>query len=65
MCIGVLPACISVYHVCVWCPWSPEEGVDPLEVELQMLVSCFVVLGIIERRSSARSAMRSLSLSLF
>ena len=26
MCMGVLSACMSVYHVCVWCPQRPEEG---------------------------------------
>lgn len=22
-----LAACVSLYHVCAWCPWRPEEGV--------------------------------------
>lgn len=21
------PACIHVYHMCIWCPWRPEEGI--------------------------------------
>ena len=25
----VLLACVPVYHVHVWCPWMPEEGVSP------------------------------------
>lgn len=49
--------------VCVWiwacefrCPWRPEAS-DPLELELQTLVSCLLwVLGI-ELRSSARSML--------
>lgn len=24
---GVLPVCMSVYHVCIWCPGKPEEGI--------------------------------------
>jgi hypothetical protein len=33
MCINALPACMYVYHMCVWCPCrseyirSPETGV--------------------------------------
>lgn len=26
MCITVLLTCVSVHHLCVWCPWKPEEG---------------------------------------
>ena len=26
MCMNVLPAYMSVYHVHAWCPWRPEEG---------------------------------------
>lgn len=25
--MGVLPTTMSVYHVCVWCSWRPEERV--------------------------------------
>jgi hypothetical protein len=25
--MGVLSACISVYHVCTWSPWRSEAGV--------------------------------------
>lgn len=40
MCLGVLPACLSVYHIGTWCPWTPEEGTDPLEVELDCNLLC-------------------------
>lgn len=25
MCVNVLP--VSIHHVLVWCPWSPEEDI--------------------------------------
>ena len=25
--MGVLFACLSMYHVCAWCLWWPEEGI--------------------------------------
>lgn len=25
--MDVLPEGISVYHLCAWCPWRPEEGI--------------------------------------
>lgn len=27
MCTGALPVCLSVNHVCSWCPWSPAESI--------------------------------------
>lgn len=27
-----------VYRVCAWFPWKAEEGSDPLELELQVIV---------------------------
>jgi len=27
MCMSVLPACVSVCHMCVWCSQRPEKGV--------------------------------------
>lgn len=27
MCMGLLPACIFVYHIWTWCPGMTEEGV--------------------------------------
>jgi hypothetical protein len=33
MCMVVLPAwCMSVHHVCVWCPWRLEEGFRSSEI---------------------------------
>lgn len=43
MCTAILPVCMSVYHVCAWCPRRPEEGMDRLdmlELEFQMGTSC-------------------------
>jgi hypothetical protein len=34
-----------VCHMYAWCPWRPEEGATPLELELQMIVSCCVGAG--------------------
>jgi hypothetical protein len=34
MCMGVLPACVSVHHVCVWCLWSQNRVSERLELEL-------------------------------
>lgn len=25
--MDVLPACLSVYHLCAWCPQRPEEDI--------------------------------------
>jgi hypothetical protein len=33
---------MSVHHVCAWCPWMADEGIDPLELELQTVVNCHV-----------------------
>ena len=38
MCIGILPSCVSVHHVCAWCPQRPG-------LELQILVRCHWALG--------------------
>lgn len=50
MCIGVLPACMSVQHVCVGIPSSDIPG----QLELQVVVSCQGVLGT-KLQSSART----------
>lgn len=39
MCMGVLPASISVHYVCAWCLWRQKKASDPLELELQTAVS--------------------------
>lgn len=36
---GVLPASMSIHHMCARCLWRLE---DPLEVELRTVVSCYV-----------------------
>ena len=38
MCRGVLPACMSVYHMCAWCLWRSEEG-KSLGLESKSVVS--------------------------
>jgi hypothetical protein len=36
----VLHVCISMHYVCCCCLQRPEGASDPLELELQMVVSC-------------------------
>lgn len=40
--IDALPAGMSVYHGHAWCPW---RVLDPLELELHMVVTCHVCGG--------------------
>lgn len=40
--LGVLSESLSVHHMCVWCPSKPEEGFDPLDLELEVAVSYYV-----------------------
>lgn len=35
-----------VYHLCAWCLGGRERLCDPLELQLQTVVSHYVVLGI-------------------
>ena len=37
--MGILPACMLVPHLCVWCLWKSEMGVGPMELNLQMLLT--------------------------
>lgn len=37
--VGASPAYMFVHHVCAWCLRKPEEGLHPLDQELQMVVS--------------------------
>lgn len=39
MLMNVLSACIYVQYTHIWCPWGPNKALDPLEVELQMIVN--------------------------
>lgn len=43
MCVGVLPACVSMYYVHAWSLWRPKEEV---RLELQMTGGHPWVLGI-------------------
>lgn len=36
---SVLPECMSVHCMYVWCPWRPKEGIDSLELEVWAVVS--------------------------
>lgn len=40
----MLPVCIYVHHMCVWCP-QMLEGVGSLELELQVVVDHHVGAG--------------------
>lgn len=39
MCMSVLTAWMPVYHVHAYSLWRSEEGLDPLELELQLFES--------------------------
>lgn len=53
MCMGIMTACMSVHLVCV--PGGLEEGLNPLDLELWMVVNTQSVQGM-KPRSSARMA---------
>ena len=44
MCIGVLSAQMDMYHMSA-VPMETRRALDPLGLELQMVVSCHVGLG--------------------
>lgn len=35
MCVGMLPASMSVHHMCAWFLWRPEEALVFVELELE------------------------------
>jgi hypothetical protein len=37
--VTVLPRCMSVHHICVWCLWRPDKSIGSLELELNTVVS--------------------------
>lgn len=38
--MDALPECLSVHHMCAWCPGRSEKTIlDPLGLELKMVVS--------------------------
>lgn len=45
MCVDVLPACMSVYHVLPGCPLRPEEGDRAPGTGLRAIVSSCVGVG--------------------
>ena len=44
MFVSLFPTRVSVYDVCSWFLWRPEEGID-LGLELPTVVSCHVGAG--------------------
>lgn len=45
MWLCVLSPCLPVHHTHAWCPWRPEDGLGPLQLDLQTVVSCRVGAG--------------------
>lgn len=45
MCVDDLPTCISVQPVDIWCLWTQEKALDPLEQELLTIVSHYMGVG--------------------
>lgn len=43
--MSVLPECICVYQLCAWYPWTSEEDIESLELDLHMLVKYDVCTG--------------------
>lgn len=47
--MALLSACMSVYHLPVWCLQRPEEDIIPQEFELQTAVNCWKLnLGLLQ-----------------
>lgn len=55
MCVSILPACKSVFHV-AGANGSQKRIVSPLELELQMIIGYHKVLGIKPGCSSSASS---------
>lgn len=45
MFMSVLSACMHMYHMCIWFPWSSKEGIRLMELELWMNLNHFQILG--------------------
>ena len=45
LCVSILPPSKSLHQMHTWYLWRPEEGTDPLELELQTIVSHHVGAG--------------------
>lgn len=41
----MFPACMSVYHMCAWCPQGQKRPSDSLGLELEIIVKTLWVLG--------------------
>lgn len=46
MCLSVLPACVYVYHVYAWYPWSAEEGIGFQHWSYEGLEAIIGLLGL-------------------
>jgi hypothetical protein len=40
ICVSILPTCVSMLPYACWIPCRSLKALDPLELELQMLVRC-------------------------
>lgn len=62
-----LPACVSLYHTCIWCLWRPAEGTVPRELELKVVTTsrpAVYVLGTkLNPYARARSALNHQAVS--
>ena len=45
MCMDIASECMFVHHVCAWCIQSQKRVLDPLGLELKMVVSLCVDAG--------------------
>ena len=45
ICMRVLPTCMSAHRMLNWCPQRQERVSEPLELELQMVVTSHVGAG--------------------
>lgn len=63
MFMDVLPACMSVHHMRVWCRGGQRRVSDPLELELQTVVSHHVGVPLEEQPVLliAESSLQALS----
>lgn len=43
--VGVLPACLSVHHMPLWCRGVQKRALDPLELKILTSVRCLVSAG--------------------
>lgn len=60
MFMSVLSACMHMYHMCIWFPWSLKEGIRLMELELWMDLIHFQILGT-ELEPTARATSVSTS----